>query len=110
MLSGGPATEECLRERLDLGRVRRVSAQRSPGRTKFFVIVLTILMPGLGHVLVGQILRGAVWIAGSIVIASIAVSRGVKVGDPRLLLITLPLTVIAVVDAMMHIRARDVPR
>lgn len=79
------------------------------------VVLLTLLIPGLGHMFAGFVVRGFIWFAGSMAISGVLVSRGVKlVGgdppDPRLLAVLVVFVVIALVDVLVHLRAPNVPR
>ena len=49
---------------------RRPTPVPSP-RTTSIIVVLSLLLPGLGHVYVGKFPRALIWFAGSLVIAGI---------------------------------------
>lgn len=86
-----------------------MSGRGRPSRRRVIalVVALTLLLPGLGHMLIGRPWRGLIWLAGGLAVSSIAVANGVAV--ERSLIVTVPLTVLAMVDALLQLQGRDVP-
>ena len=56
--------------------------RRAPtgGRALALAVVLSLVMPGLGHVYIGRFLRALIWFGGALVIGAIVDRQGVSAG------------------------------
>jgi len=75
----------------------------SGGRALALAVVLSLVMPGLGHVYIGRFLRALIWFAGALVIGAIVDRQGVSSGVFWGMVAAL--AVFAATDAAMLVRS-----
>ena len=78
---------------------------RTPGRRPTWaVVVLSLLLPGLGHAFADRIGRGAIWLGGALLIAALSINA--PSSKNAFLAIQLALGVASAVDVWFISRAR----
>lgn len=73
------------------------------GRAYAIALVLTALVPGLGHLYAGRYLRGAVWVIGAIALGVVFYGRD-DLESPLALTLFSILTILAAVDVVVMLR------
>lgn len=80
----------------------RPPRRRPGGRSVTLAIILSLLIPGLGHVYIGRFGRALIWFIGALAIGIILDQQGSL--TPGSLIVLTVLGVLAAVDAMVMLR------
>lgn len=76
--------------------------RRPGGRSIVLAIILSLLIPGLGHVYIGRLGRALIWFAGALAIGIILDSQA-TISPGSLILLTV-LGVLSAIDALVMLR------
>lgn len=76
--------------------------RRPGGRSVAIAVVLSLVIPGLGHVYTGRVVRALIWFAGALVIGVILDSQSAT--STTSLVVLAILGIAAAMDAWMMIR------
>ena len=81
---------------------QRGPARRPGGRSVAIAIILSLIIPGLGHVYIGRFGRALIWFIGALAIGLILDQQGSL--TPGSLIVLTVLGVIAAIDALVMMR------
>lgn len=89
---------------------RRQPTRRFQGRSVVIAVILSLLIPGLGHVYIGRLGRALIWFLGGLAIGIILDQQGRL--SPGSLIVLGVLGIAAAVDALVMLRffQQDGPR